>query len=123
MSGGAWPARAEAFDRVGESLQTLAERQPELARRIGSARLRAAYARCHFFAGYYFSRGGAWRDARTRFASAYRLAPSILNATGWISTLPLINLASRHALRAIAGARKMFAATRRRDRDRMRSEE
>ena len=116
MSGGAWPARADTHERLRESLEQLAERQPELARRIGPARLRATYARCHFFAGYYSSRGQAWRDARARFAKAYRLAPSILNATGWISTLPLINLVSRHAYVAIGRARQGFVVTRRRHR-------
>ena len=98
--------RAATYQDLRESLQLVAERQPDLARRIGVKRLASTYARCHFSGAFYAGLGQSWGQARAHFASAYHFAPTVVNAAGWISALPLVNLVSRHGYRAVVRARR-----------------
>lgn len=98
---------AEIYRQLRESLQQLAERHSGLARRIGDARVRSTYARCHFYAGVHSALGRSWSEARTDFARAYRYQPSLRHAAGWISSLPLMNVLSHPAYRGFQSARSL----------------
>ncbi len=84
--------RIQQYEDLHLGLADLAERHPQLASRIGGRRLNQRYARCHFMGAFYAGQERSWHDARSEFGKAYRLEPSLVNALGWASTLPLVNL-------------------------------
>jgi glycosyltransferase involved in cell wall biosynthesis len=81
----------EMYESLCGSLQTLASRCPELANRVGAARLRQRYANCHFLAAYYAGLGHLWGLSRSQAAKAFAYRPSLLHAAAWASALPVVN--------------------------------
>jgi glycosyltransferase involved in cell wall biosynthesis len=86
--------RVQQYENLCTGLQSLAQKHPELAQRIGEKRLRWRYGRCHFMGAFYAGLDRSWDLARIHFTKAYHYYPSLFNGAAWLSTFPVFNLIS-----------------------------
>lgn len=81
--------RVSQYHELANGLAELIRRHPQLARRLGSQRIGARLARCHFMAGFHAGLEGAWLNARAEFARARQLDPTLVNVLALGSTWPV----------------------------------
>jgi glycosyltransferase involved in cell wall biosynthesis len=99
--------RVRQYESLCNALQSLVQRLPDLAQRIGEKRVLRRYARCHFMGAFYAGLGRSWSSARIQFAKAFAYSPSLLHAAAWASTLPVVNVISAPLYPLAARMRKL----------------